>query len=163
MNWLIKRLRNHKDNRGMMANLRCILVDNKKHRAWPMLNRLGVRIDDNISAYVAGLFALYPEEASEGNFGSTCLAIQQQRNEHSDESKLTPTERRFQHLLSAEKGDELNGRLMRMVMMAKSQGVRVNYERLAIDLKYWNERTKTEWAAAFWAEVSSKDMAGDDV
>ena len=37
-----------------------------------------------------------------------------------------------------------------MVLMAKSQGVPVNYEQLETDLKFWNDRTKTEWAAAFW-------------
>jgi len=37
-----------------------------------------------------------------------------------------------------------------MVVMAKSQGVPVNYEQLEKDLTYWNDRTKTEWARAFW-------------
>ena len=34
--------------------------------------------------------------------------------------------------------------------MAKSLGVPINYEKLETDLKYWSDRTKTEWAAAFW-------------
>jgi CRISPR type I-E-associated protein CasB/Cse2 len=37
-----------------------------------------------------------------------------------------------------------------MVLMAKAQGVPVNYERLVVDLGYWNERTRREWASAFW-------------
>ena len=37
-----------------------------------------------------------------------------------------------------------------MLLVAKSQGVPVNYEQLETDLKYWNDRTRTEWAAAFW-------------
>jgi CRISPR system Cascade subunit CasB len=37
-----------------------------------------------------------------------------------------------------------------MVLMAKSQGVPVNYEQLETDLKFWNDRTKTAWAASFW-------------
>lgn len=52
MSWLLERLRKHKDDRGMMANLRCILVENKKHRAWPVLNRLGVPINDDVSAFM---------------------------------------------------------------------------------------------------------------
>jgi CRISPR system Cascade subunit CasB len=152
MSWLIERLRKHKDDRGMMANLRCILVDNKKHRAWPALNRLGVGIDDDISAYVAGLFATHPEETSIGNFGANCKAIKEKRDaKGSDNNKLTPTERRFQHLLSAERA-EVCDRVRRMVLMAKSQSVPVNYEQLLLDLKFrnWDDRTKTEWAAAFW-------------
>lgn len=155
MNWLLERLHKYKDNRGMMADLRCVLVDNKKHRAWPVLNRLGVEINNEVSAYVAGLFATHPEKTSFGNFGTTCKAIEQRRGDkRSDDNKLTATERRFQHLLSAEKGKELHERIMRMVLMAKSQGVPVNYERLETDLKFWGDRTKTEWATAFWTQGS---------
>ena len=152
MSWLLERLDKYKDDREMMANLRCILVDNKKHRAWPALNRLGVAINDDVSAYVAGLFATHPEETSTGNFGVTCKAIEQKRGDkRSDDNKLTPTERRFQHLLTAEKG-ELYGRVLRMVLLAKSQGISVNYAKLVTDLKFWSDRTKTEWASAFWTQ-----------
>ena len=155
MSQLLKRLRKHKDNRGMMANLRCILVDNKKHRAWPTLNRLGIAVKDDDSAYVAGLFATHPEETSTGNFGVTCKAIEQKRGDkRSDDSKLTSTERRFQHLLTAEKG-ELYGRVLRLVLMAKSQDVPVNYEKLIPDMKFWGDRTKTEWASAFWTQSAA--------
>jgi CRISPR system Cascade subunit CasB len=135
----------------MMANLRCILVDNKKHRAWPALNRLGVAIENDVAAFVAGLFATHPDVTTVGNFGATCKSIEQKRGDkRGDDNKLTPTERRFQHLISAERGDELNNRILRMVLMAKSQGVPVNYEKLETDLKYWSDRTRTEWATAFW-------------
>lgn len=151
MSRIIERLRKYKDNRGMMANLRCILVDSKKHRAWPILYRLGVEIDNDETAFIAGLFATHPEETFTGNFGMTCKNIEQRRGkQHNDDGKLTPTERRFQHLLSAEKG-ELQNRVLRMTLMAKSQGIPINYEKLETDLKFWNDRTKTEWAAAFWA------------
>lgn len=156
MSSLLERLRRYrkKDDRGMMANLRCILVDNKKHRAWPALNRLGVEINDDVSAFIAGLFATHPEETSIGNFGATCKAIEQKRDAKRSDDKLTPTERRFQHLLTAEKGPELYGRVLRMVLMTKSSKVPVpvNYAQLETDLKFWSDRTKTEWAAAFWAQ-----------
>lgn len=151
MSWLLERLHKYKDDRGMMANLRCVLVDNKKHRAWPALNRLGVKIDDAPSAYVAGFFATHPDETPAGNFGTTCKIIEQRRGDkRTDDNKLTPTERRFQHLLTAERGAELYNRVLRMVLMAKSQGVPVNYAKLVTDLKFWSDRTKTEWATAFW-------------
>jgi len=160
MSGFLERLRKHRDDRGMMANLRCILVENKKHRAWPVLNRLGVAIDNDVASFVAGLFATYPEEASIGSFGVTCKAIEQKRDDkRSDDNKLTPTERRFQHLLSAEKGNELHGRVMRMVLMAKSQGVPVNYEKLVSDLRKWGGRTKEEWACDYW---NPKAVASDE-
>lgn len=153
MSWLIERLRKYKDDRGMMANLRCILVDNKKHRAWPALNRLGVEINNDVSSYIAGLFATHPEEVPTGNFGATCKTIELQRGDkRGDDNKLTPTERRFQHLLTAERGAELYNRVLRMVIMAKAQGVPVNYEKLETDLKFWTDRTRTEWATAFWTQ-----------
>lgn len=154
MSWLLERLHKYKDNRGMMANLRCVLVDNKKHRAWPVLHRLGVNINDEVPAYVAGLFAAHHEQlTSAGNFGATCKAIERKRGEQSSkDNKLTPTERRFQHLLSAEGRKERHKRIMRMVLMAKSQRVPVNYDQLETDLKFWNDRTKTEWAVSFWAQ-----------
>lgn len=155
MSSLLERLRKNKDDRGMMANLRCILVENKKHRAWPVLSRIGVAIDNDVAAFVSGLFATYPDGDSDSsrNFGVTCKAIERARNEASSntdkDKKLTPTERRFQHLLAADR-DEIQDRVMRMVLLAKSQGVTVNYGKLLHDLKYWGDRTKTEWAAAFW-------------
>lgn len=154
MSSLLERLRNRKDDRGMMANLRCILVENKKHRAWPALNRLGIAIDDDISAFVAGLYATHFDESLKGNMGVTCRTIEQKRNDkRNDDNKLTPTERRFQHLLAADKS-EIPERVVRMVLMAKSQAVPVNYEKLLHDLKYWGERTKTEWASSFWSSGS---------
>jgi len=160
MSSFLERLRKHRDDRGMMANLRCILVENKKHRAWPVLNRLGVAIDNDVASFVSGLFATHPEEICIGNFGTTCKAIERKRDDkRSDDPKLTPTERRFQHLLSAETGHELHGRVMRMVLMAKSQGIPVNYEQMAFDLKRWSDRTKTEWAMAYW---DSKTVETDE-
>lgn len=152
MNKLLALLRRHRDDRGMMASLRCILVESKKQRAWPVLNRLGVDLNNELAGLVAGLYATHPEETSSGNCGTTWKMIEKKRGErHSDDNKLTPTERRFQQLLAAEKGNELHERVIRMVLLAKSQGVPVNYDQLEKDLQFWNDRTKTEWASAFWA------------
>jgi CRISPR system Cascade subunit CasB len=157
MSHLLDQLRwyKKKDDRGIMAALRCVLVENKKHRAWPALHRLGVKVTDFDSALIAGLFAMHWDETARGNFGDTCLAIEKKRLEsRGKDNKLTPTERRFQHLLISEKS-ELHGRLMRMVRLAKSNDIPVNYEKLKYDLKYWNDRTKVEWADAFWGQETS--------
>ncbi len=152
MSKLLEQLRRRKEDRGMMADLRCTLVESKKHRAWPVLHRLGVAVTNPLAAMVAALYATHPEETQEGNFGATCRVVQSHRGDNrNDDSKLTPTERRFLHLLAAEKGDELYKRVTRMVFLAKSQGVPVNYEQLETDLKFWNDRTRTAWAASFWA------------
>lgn len=153
MSRLLEQLRKYKarDDRGIMANLRCILVDSKKHRAWPVLNRLGVAIDDEDAAFIAGLYATHPDETFTGNFGATCKLIEMKKDiNRGDDGKLTPTERRFQHLLAAEVGGELYSCIRRMVLMAKAAEVPVNYAKLEIDLKKRDEQRRREWAASFW-------------
>ncbi|MFA4903513.1 MAG: type I-E CRISPR-associated protein Cse2/CasB [Desulfobaccales bacterium] len=160
MSRLLERLHKYKDDRGMMANLRCVHVESKKHRAWPALNRLGVPINDRVKAFVAGLFAVHPEDTSTGrNFGATCKVIEKERGDNSDDKKLTPTERRFQHLLTADTPAELHDRVLRLVLLARSQKVPipVNYAKLERDLKAWGDRTKIEWASSFWAVKPSPD------
>lgn len=157
MSNVLERLRQYQDNRGMMANLRCILVATKKHRAWPVLHRLGIRIDDEVAAFVAGLFAAHPETTSEGNLGDTCRKIEYQRKEQAGDGGLTATERRFQHMLAASGRSEVFARVQRMVFMAKAHGVPVNYSALQRDLTFWGDRVQAEWAAAFWAQATEPD------
>jgi CRISPR system Cascade subunit CasB len=133
------------------------LVEGKEHRAWAALSRIHVDVDDDVKALVAGLYATHPEEIDQGNLGSTCRILEVKRDGGSKgDDKVLPTERRFQHLLAAEAGRELFARVTRMVLMAKAQGVPVNYERLVVDLEFWQrgeigrERTRREWASAFW-------------
>jgi CRISPR system Cascade subunit CasB len=153
---LLDQLRQRKDDRGLMADLRCALVESKQHRAWPALHRLGVDVTNRVAAIVAALYATHPQEGP-GNFGDTCRAVQSRRGDSRGDDKLSPIERRFLHLLAAEKGDELDQRVTRMVLVAKSLEVPVDYERLETDLRFWNDRTKTAWAARFWAP----DVAAD--
>lgn len=163
MSAFLERLRKYREDRGVMASLRCVLVDSKRHRAWPALNRVGIAIGNQVSAYVAGLFATHPEETSRGNFGDTCKSIEFKRGERrTDDSKVTPTERRFQQLLSSEPGAELHERVLHMVLMARSQGVPINYGKLDMDLRFWDERARTEWAGAFWAQGTT-EMAEEDI
>jgi CRISPR system Cascade subunit CasB len=161
MSTFLERLRQRSEDRGLMASLRCALIAGKKHRAWPALNRIGVSVTNDVDALVAGFYATHPEETDVGNFGVTCRVIGVLRGESRGDDKLTPTERRFQHLLAAEKGDELFQRVTRMVLMAKSQGVRVNFKQLAADLRRWGDRTRTDWAAAYWAQDSAPVIEED--
>jgi len=161
MSALLEQLRRIKENRGLMADLRCGLVDEKRHRAWPALNRIRVGVDDAVKMQIAALYATHPEEATSGNLGTTCKTIEIKRDGGAKgEEKLTATERRFQHLLAAEAGEELFARVSRMVLMAKSQGVPVNYEQLLVDLSYWNERTRREWAREFWSAFGATAEGG---
>jgi CRISPR system Cascade subunit CasB len=162
VSFLLDQLRRIKGSRGLMANLRCYLVEGKRHRAWPALSRIHVRVDDEVKALVAGLYASHPEETDHGNLGTTCKALEAMRDGGAKgEDKVTPTERRFQHLLAAEAGEEVFGRVTRMVLLAKAQGVPVNYEQLALDLEppRW-KATRQKWASAFWDSHSEQTPGG---
>ena len=155
MNTLMNRLHRHRENRGLMASLRCTLVETKKHRAWPALHRLGIRIDDEVSACVAGLFATHPENTETGNLGDTCKAIERHRGgQTNSDGPLSATERRFQYLLAADGLTEAVERVQRIVFMAKANGIPVNYGALQRDLRFWGNRVKAEWAAAFWTQAT---------
>ena len=161
MKTLVERLLASKDDRGLMANLRCALIAGKRHRAWPALNRLGVNIDREADVFVAGLFAAHPEVTDKGNFGNLCKLIELRRDAfNSKDAKLTPTERRFQHVLAANRGEVME-RVLRLVLMAKAEGLSVNYGQLWHDLKRWDDRVKTAWASAFWNPGADK-ASGED-
>ena len=161
MSELIERLRRVKEDRGLMADLRCYLVAGKRHRAWPALSRLNVPIDNEKKSMVAALYATHPEDTAQGNLGATCRLIEKKRDGGaSGDDKLSPTERRFQHLLAAEAGQELFDRVTRIVLMAKAQGIPVNYGQLEKDLQWWSERTRREWASAFWTPYAVPQEGG---
>jgi hypothetical protein len=52
-----------------------------------------------------------------------------------------------------------------MVLMAKSQGVSVNYSKLETDLRTWklSDRVKTEWASAFWTPGTISASAEEEI
>lgn len=162
MSDLLEDLRRIKDNRGLMADLRCTLINGKKHRAWPALHRINVRIQDEIKALIAGLFATHPEETANGSFGITCKQLEALRSGGAKaDDKVTPTERRFQHLIAAEPGEELFSRITRMVLMAKSQGIPVNYEQLLQDLEPRRWRyVRRKWASDFWNSNTETEDGG---
>jgi len=158
-------LRDKQEDRGLMANLRCYLVESKKRRAYPALYRLGISVDSESKSITAALYAMHPVEGSLKNFGSTVKRIKEAKDNNSGHGdKQTPTERRFQHLLAAEYGKELHERVVKLVMLAKSCGVPVNYEQLQKDLKdwkYWNDRIRREWASEFW-KIDKAPSGGDE-
>lgn len=158
MSSFLWKLRQRKDDRGLIAHLRCYLIESKKQRAWPALHRLGIDMHDEVAGFVAALYATHPSETDRGNVGTTWRRIERIRGDKRDDEKISATERRFQHLLSAEKGQELFERISRMVLMAKACDIPINYVQLEKDLRFWNDRTKIEWASAFWNVSEEQDV-----
>ena len=141
-------LRSLKNDRGAMANLRCALVPARRHRAWPLLARVG-GIDDPIAETVAALYAYHPEETTAGNLGDTCRQLA---------GTHTSFDGRFRRLLACDR-DELCERLRPVVLAAKAKGIRVNYQTLVEDLCWWGDRVRVRWAQAFWGGAAEETAA----
>lgn len=161
---LLKFLRSRQEDRGFMANLRCALVDSKRHRAWPYLANfggIGDKHGNKVVQAIAGLYASHPEETKDGNFGTMCrkLLSDDERQKLNQAEGIGPLSRRFQHLLAAE-GDEIFDRVGRLVLRAKAQDIPVNYEQLYKDLLDWEyhaDWVRVRWAQSFWTpEVESE-------
>lgn len=161
---LLKFLRSRQEDRGFMANLRCMLVESKQHRAWPYVANfggIGEKHCNKVVQTVAGLYATHPEETHDGNYGAMCrkLLSDDERQKLNQAEGIGPVSRRFQHLLAAE-GDEIFDRVVRLVLRAKAQDVPVNYEQLYKDLLDWEyhaDWVRVRWAQSFWTpEVESE-------
>jgi CRISPR type I-E-associated protein CasB/Cse2 len=153
-----------RDDRAALANLRCALRKNLKHRTWPLLARFG-GIEDELKEYdhnakvvqtVAGLFATHPTK-SEYNFGTACRKLMRDDEKMADPKDVGPVARRFQHLLSSER-DEICDRVVRMVHRMKAQDIDVNYYELFNGLWYWGDKIKNRWAGSFWNVPELKEV-----
>lgn len=155
MSTLLDYLNKKKEDRGVMADLRCALIENKRFRAYPHLGRFG-GIDSKDSLIVqtiAGLFASHSEITQKGNIGDLCRKLCRKE----EDFEKGPMAKRLQYLLSSNR-DEICDRVKRLVLRAKSEGIPVNYAQLESDLIYWGDKVKTKWAAAFWTpETEAND------
>lgn len=158
---IVSRLERLKDDRGSMAALRGVLRSPgvmSRHRliAYTPLNRMGIGLGDIQAAVVSALYATHPENCTSGNFGYTCKQILLERDGTPTENTPTPVERRFMILVSSD-GWDLYRRIHSMVTMAKSLGIKINYQELYKDLHWWNDRAKMEWSSSFWSFTKVED------
>lgn len=155
---LLAFLHSVKENRGAMANLRCALVKSRRYRAWPLLacfGGIGEEHENMVVRTVAGLYAIHPENTSEGDFGGLCRRLMNKEENNKffnfkTSTEIGPVSRRFQHLLAAERGKEVNERVVRFVLRMKADGVPVNYADLYDGLLFWGDKVRNRWAGSFW-------------
>jgi CRISPR system Cascade subunit CasB len=166
---LLKFLSNRSEDRGIMADLRCALVEGKKHRAWPHLgyiDGIGRNHKERTVQTIAGLFANHPKATHEGDFGIMCRKLlgDEERRKLDTAEGVGPITRRFQHLLAAE-SEEIFDRVVRFVLRAKVEEIPVNYAELFEKLYYWQwpesaDRVRTDWARSFWTPqaINNEDV-----
>ena len=137
-------LQKSKEDRGVMADLRCGFSEAKAHRAWPHIARC-CKLDQDWSRLpvqtVCAAFATHPEHARKGNLGATMRKIE-----------MATIEGRFQRLLTCDTMEGLCERLPSIIRAAKAKGVPVDYHRLYCDITWWDGKypPKLKWADAFW-------------
>ena len=149
-------LEKRKQDRGVMADLRCALIPAKRFRAYPYLARFGGIDSPNarVIQTIAGLYAHHPVTASTGNIGLLCSRMCSKEEDRTTGAMA----KRFQYLLAASR-EEICERIIRIILRAKAERLAVNYQQLYTDLLYWNDRVKTRWAAAFWGPAKEVDDA----
>lgn len=144
---LIAFLQRNKEERGVMADLRCGWSPAKEHRAWPHIANYCPLDNDfkrTIVQTVAAGFATQPKKADKGNLGTT---IRQMVGKEG----LASFEGRFRRLLTCPDTIELCKLVPGIIRAAKAKDVAINYATLYCDLIYWNGgRAKVEWAEAYW-------------
>jgi CRISPR system Cascade subunit CasB len=140
----------NKDDRGMMADLRCGFSEAKAHRCWPHVAQL-CDLEKEWSRIpvqtVCAAFATHSESAGAGNTGTTLREIAQGNGKDG----LASFEGRFRRLLTCDTLQELCERLPSVIRVAKAKGVPVNYRQLYCDICRWEKwDIKIRWAAAYW-------------
>jgi CRISPR type I-E-associated protein CasB/Cse2 len=147
---LISQLEGWRDAKNLapLAKLRRVFNDATRHEAWEVLGRFGPQaIANPVYETVAGCFALYPDAAPDiGNLGATLRRIQQL----SEGSKWDSLDDRFRRLIACRTREELSEPVRHAVRHAKSKEAPVNYRQLFLDLWWWNDRTRAEWAKSYW-------------
>lgn len=153
-------LRSRSDDRGLMAELRCLLNKNLRMRGWSAVGRFG-GIGDRAVETVSGLYALYPQEYKEVSFsfGVSCkrLASRRRKGESQADDAHSPLDVRFRRLLSCVDRDNLCRMLPDFVRGMKSEGIAVDYDRLYNDIYYWGDRVRERWAADYWGQSGKED------
>lgn len=144
-------LRRSRDNRGVMASLRCLLKESQRFRGWQYIAHLGgigcIQVET-----VAGLYALHPieEDDKNYNFGDACRVLAAIRRTDK-ESTESPFDKRFRRLLSCGSKSELCAHLTDIVRGMKAADVPVNYEGLFDDIAKWGDIVRERWAIHYWS------------
>lgn len=155
---LLAFLLKNKEDRGMMADLRCGFSSAKQHRAWPHIARF-CALDQEWSRLpvqtVCAAFASQQENTAKGNLGTTMRNVAGGNKEG-----LATFEGRFRRLLTCDSQQEICERIPSVIRAAKAKGIPVNFRQLYCDICWWESDKyppKLKWADAFWGTSGGKE------
>jgi len=160
--WKIERflahLSNHRNDRGMMADLRHGFSEATEYRAWPHIAAwcdLAKDRDRRILLTVAAGFAIHGQSVPGGNLGSVLRKIA--TGDGRGREGLNTFDARFRRLLSCSTAQEVCEHLVGVLRTAERKGVPVDFARLHKDLMFWPGRVKLEWARGYWGTPQEQE------
>lgn len=153
-------LRGQQDNRGLMAELRCLLNKNLRMRGWAAIARLG-RIGHRPTETISGLFAYYPQPFYENviPFGRSCrqLANIRKKSAEGADDAHSPLDVRVRRLLACDSKESICSLLPDLVRGMKNENVRIDYDTLFRDLIFWDDSIREKWARDYWSAARKED------
>lgn len=140
-------------DRGTLADLRHGFSPATEYRAWPHIAPWCDLTNDRerrIWITVAAGFATLERSVRCGNLGVTLRGLALHNTNGKSEDALTSFDARFRRLLTCVSAEEVCEHLPGIIRAAKAKEIPIDFEQLFNDLRYWREKTKVRWAAAYW-------------
>lgn len=154
-------------NKSIIADLKRGLVNGREFKAWPVVSHwcdLKNNRMRTITQTIAGQFVSYPGGHSTGkNFGVSLRLLAIRRNKDNPERGIKLFERHLNKFLGCQTSQDLCEMLGYYFRMMKSEGIRIDFEKLYIDLCYWSEPVRIRWAKGFLSKLKEvKDVSDTD-
>ena len=141
----------HRDDRGMMADLRHGTNSATEYRAWPHLalwcdltNERNRRIMLNVAAG----FAIHGRSVPGKSLADAIHKIA--TGEGRGKAGLSTFDSRFRRFLTCSTAEEVCDHLPGVLRTAQRHGIPIDFTQLYKDLTYWGERVKVRWAQVYW-------------
>ena len=145
------------DDRGLRAGLRKLLSDTTRSQGIVAMGETGFAnsIAKPADEAVLGLYALHPKhDEKAGNFGTTCHKLAKNQ----EDSFI----RHFRRLMACRTVEDACTVTARLVRMAKSKDIPVNYNDLRYHLSQWESGWPREkWAKAYFGTRMPDESAGE--
>lgn len=144
-------LRDKREDRGIMADLRCALIQARESHAWPHLAKFCdlTKPQEKLAFSGAAVaFALDPGNEEKNNDIGTVMRRIATADNRAD--GLNTFRMRFQRLLACDSREELTEQLHGIFQAAKQKGIGIDPDKLFYDIWYWGNDVKLRWAQSFW-------------
>jgi CRISPR type I-E-associated protein CasB/Cse2 len=148
---LLKYLEKHREDRGMMADLRQGFSEATANRSWPYVANWCDLANDRwriIYQTVMAAYAHHPQVAEKANIGHVLRRIAM--GDGRGQEGLSTFDGRFRRIITCDSAQEVCQQLRGVIRAAIQKSIRIDYVQLFTDLCYWGPRVKMRWASTYW-------------